>query len=275
MADKKHYRLFLASPGDVNDVRDAAEKVVKDLNISEKHGIHIDVIRWEDYDTPGFGRPQQVIFNNTLFEKTDLFVGILWSRTGTPSGKINPQTGKAYSGTLEEIDAALKLRQEGQISTTRFMLYFCSKPIPQDALIQSVKVDQFLKDLDRAKTILYKQFESVNQFKYEFRKNLEAAVKDLPLPSVRPSSVPFAETSNLGPIIFKKCNRVPQINDFWGFFQKSIKEQPKQPQFYFIHGEEQEGHESFIDRLMRTSAPPVSNRRRPKRRKASTTMVRI
>ncbi len=50
----------------------------------------------------------------------------------------------------------------------------------------------------------------------------------------------------------KMCNRDRQLNDFWYFFQAKSKECPNQPQFFFIHGDELEGHGSFIFRLKKT-----------------------
>ncbi|MCP4350668.1 MAG: toll/interleukin-1 receptor domain-containing protein [Desulfobacterales bacterium] len=48
------------------------------------------------------------------------------------------------------------------------------------------------------------------------------------------------------------CNRNRQVNDFRQFFQTKCKEYPNHPQFFFIHGNELEGHESFITRLKET-----------------------
>lgn len=58
--------------------------------------------------------------------------------------------------------------------------------------------------------------------------------------------------SDIGPLVSKMCNRDHHVNDFWNFFQTRCRECPNQPQFYFIHGDEYEGHGSFIQRLMKT-----------------------
>ncbi len=54
------------------------------------------------------------------------------------------------------------------------------------------------------------------------------------------------KTTKINRFHSKMCNRDRQVNDFWNFFQKKS---PKHPQFYFIHGDELEGHESLIIRL--------------------------
>lgn len=58
--------------------------------------------------------------------------------------------------------------------------------------------------------------------------------------------------SKLGPIVSKMVNRVLQVRTFWEFFLTQSKTFPKRPQFYFIHGNELAGHESFLERLMKT-----------------------
>jgi hypothetical protein len=55
-----------------------------------------------------------------------------------------------------------------------------------------------------------------------------------------------------GSIICKLCNRVPQVKRFLEFFLSKSQTYPKCPQFYFIHGDELAGHDSFLERLMRT-----------------------
>lgn len=58
--------------------------------------------------------------------------------------------------------------------------------------------------------------------------------------------------SKLGPIVGKMVNRVSQVKAFWEFFLTQSQKHPKRPQFYFIHGNELAGHESFLERLMKT-----------------------
>ncbi|NIM17310.1 MAG: hypothetical protein GTO45_35350, partial [Candidatus Aminicenantes bacterium] len=58
--------------------------------------------------------------------------------------------------------------------------------------------------------------------------------------------------TNLGPIVSKMCDRLTQVKDFLKFFQEKSGECPKRPQFYFIHGDELEGHESLLQVLINT-----------------------
>ena len=80
---------------------------------------------------------------------------------------------------------------------------------------------------------------------------VSAAVSNLKFPTGIPSTT-LKGKPKLGPIVSKMCNRIPQVNDFMKFFLEKSKKCPKRPQFYFIHGDELEGHESLLVRLMKT-----------------------
>lgn len=185
-SSKRHYRLFLASPADVIEERDSLEKVVNNFNLRNNKNIHIDVIRWENHALPDAGRPQAVIFENTDFQKTDIFVGILWSRMGTPTGQEDPATGQEYmSGTMEEIQQGLKLIEEGKLELGRFMLYFCTRPVPIDLADQASKVNDFKKWLDEGKSALKADYNTVEDFKLKFWQHFDEIIhKMVPTPSV-------------------------------------------------------------------------------------------
>ncbi len=66
----------------------------------------------------------------------------------------------------------------------------------------------------------------------------------------KPEEEPEEEPSKCGKLIPKLCNRNDQMLKFWRFFVKAANDCPTRPQFYFIHGDEGEGHESFITRMI-------------------------
>lgn len=114
-------QVFLASPSDVTEERLIVQNLVGELNrtVARELGVLLELIRWEDM-VPGPGRPEQVILDQAGIEHTDLFIGILWNRFGTP-------TGKAPSGTEEEFEVAYeawKARRKPHI-----MFYFCQPPV--------------------------------------------------------------------------------------------------------------------------------------------------
>lgn len=178
---KRHYRLFLASPGDVAEERDAVVEIVEEFNLRDDKGVHVDVIRWEKLATPDAGRPQENIFENTKFEKIEIFVGIFWSRMGTPSGAVDPDTDEEYpSGTMEEVKKAVRMMGTGKIKIGRLMLYFCERYVsPNMDLDQLKKVQDFKKEIDQDKLALWRSFTSLEDFKWKLRVDLEVVWKTL------------------------------------------------------------------------------------------------
>jgi hypothetical protein len=96
-------RVFLASPGDVREERDVAERVSADLNkiIGRHLQWQIDLHKWED-KSPSMGRPQSII--NPDVDQCDLFVGLLWEHWGHPTG--------IYSSGFEEEFERAKARYQ-------------------------------------------------------------------------------------------------------------------------------------------------------------------
>jgi hypothetical protein len=120
------YNLFLASPGDVSDERNIAKDVVDRINSIHDGKYRIFLKRWEDFFIPNVGRIQENVFRDTNFNSTDIFIGIFWSRVGTPSGAINPETGNEYEGgTIEEIEKILKMVKAKKVTTQVIDKGFC------------------------------------------------------------------------------------------------------------------------------------------------------
>ncbi len=92
---RKHYKVFIASPGDIETEREIVRKVCGELSknplYKKKLGIVLDAVGWEEV-FPQAGRSQKII--NRLVKDCDLFICIFHKRFGSP-------TGKEKSGTLE------------------------------------------------------------------------------------------------------------------------------------------------------------------------------
>ncbi|MDM8526385.1 hypothetical protein QUF80_23655 [Desulfococcaceae bacterium HSG8] len=54
-----------------------------------------------------------------------------------------------------------------------------------------------------------------------------------------------------GSLTPKMCNRDNETDVFWDFFINACKTRSGRPQFYFIHGDRGQGHESFITRMIK------------------------
>ena len=100
-------RIFISSPSDVQEERDALEKVItEDLQrtIGKQNGLHIEPLRWENIVRPGLGDIQRQV--SEQMGEYDIFIGIFWKRFGTP-------TATHESGSEQEFREAYKLMGRG------------------------------------------------------------------------------------------------------------------------------------------------------------------
>lgn len=117
----RNLRLFLASPGGLDDEREALFTLAEELNLSLRRiDWQIEVLGWENRGPAG-GRAQADI--NEDVDRAHVFCGVLGNRWGTP-------TGEATSGFAEEWDRSLaRFRQSGR---PHLWLFF--KDVPSDQL---------------------------------------------------------------------------------------------------------------------------------------------
>ncbi len=122
-------RVVVVSPGDVPKERDLVALVVDGLNrqIAPAHGCHLSLWRWEEDARSGLhlDGPQGLIDERMQIEESDVVVGMLWKRFGTP-------TSDAASGTEHELRKAWGSWSEN--GRPDVMLYFCQrKAFPKDS----------------------------------------------------------------------------------------------------------------------------------------------
>ncbi|MDE2660005.1 MAG: DUF4062 domain-containing protein [Acidobacteriota bacterium] len=160
--------IFLSSPSGL----DAERKVVRDValrlnsELGEVFGIHFDVIGWETHGRPGAGSSPQDVLNRQELDATDVFIGIMWDRYGTP-------TGRAGSGTQEEFDRALRQRDEREI-----FFYFKTEPVPPHEInVDQLKKVQKFKGSMKSAGVLYWDFRNVEDFKTYTRTHLIGLMK--------------------------------------------------------------------------------------------------
>jgi len=114
--------VFVASPDDVSEEREALEQVIRELNHlwSTSKSIRLELIRWETHAYPSVGVDAQAVINEQIGDSYDIFIGILWKKFGTP-------TDRACSGTEEEFNRAYERYKENP-SKLRIMFYFKTAP---------------------------------------------------------------------------------------------------------------------------------------------------
>ncbi len=116
------YGILIASPADVVKERQAIPEVIHSWNAvnSRRYGVMLEPVLWETHASPEMGDRPQSIINRQLFKDCDILIGTFWTRLGT-------HTGKAESGTVEEIEEFRKVGKP-------VLLYFSSVPVVPDSV---------------------------------------------------------------------------------------------------------------------------------------------
>ncbi len=165
------FKIFLASPGDTEAERLAAEEVVDEINksIGSRDNFRLELLKWENDTYPSVGEDGQAVINKQIGSDYQIFVGIMWKKFGSP-------TKRAGSGTEEEFQLAYDRYTDKK--DIQIMFYFNTSPIPQDAdLMQAQKVKDFKKKIEDLGAY-HKPFDSSKDFEKKLRMDLTRYVKD-------------------------------------------------------------------------------------------------
>ena len=136
--DAKVFKILIASPGDVEEERDAIPEVIARWNNTnaETNKVVLLPVKWETHSAPLLGDRPQGIINDQLVKSCDMAIGVFWTRLGSP-------TGVSESGTAEEIE------------------WFIDNGKPVMAYFSSRQVDPSTLDLDQYKAL--KEFQKKMQ----------------------------------------------------------------------------------------------------------------
>lgn len=139
MAEVTRVRVFVASPGDVQDEREQLVSVVDELNrsLGENAGFSLELVRWETHVYPSMGPIEPNILRQV--GDYDILVGIMWNRFGTP-------TETAGSGTEQEFRDAYKRWLEDR--KPHIMFYFCKVPAYFDTVEEAEQRQKVLRFRD-------------------------------------------------------------------------------------------------------------------------------
>ncbi|MCE7568153.1 hypothetical protein LZS85_18645 [Aliivibrio fischeri] len=115
--------VFVASPGDVSDERNALESVVNELNRtwSRTLNLRLELVKWESDVYPNFGAYSQDVINKQINDNYDVFIAMFWSKVGSP-------TDVADSGTIEEFNRAYQ-KYTDDPNSVDIMVYFKDQAI--------------------------------------------------------------------------------------------------------------------------------------------------
>lgn len=165
------YKVFLASPGDVKEERTIVKKAIDTYNqIHSCDNIKLELLCWEDSTHPSFGDYPQDVVNSQIGDDYDVFIGILWTRFGTP-------TPKYESGTEEEFYRAYERYKNGGVE---LMVYRKDERVSPSRIDveQLQKVNNFTSEVGKLGGY-YFTFTGKEHFQEIFLKHLEGVVRGL------------------------------------------------------------------------------------------------
>jgi hypothetical protein len=162
------FQILLASPSDVVEEQALVEGAIKDWNV--QHGdsaqARVELMNWRTHAHPESGKRAQALINRQFADRADIVLAIFWRRLGSP-------TGKAPSGTVEEIERA-------QGRGKKVMVYFSQRPgmekEPLDSREQA-RMERFRRKLGR--NTLYGIYGSEREFEIAVRKDLALVMREV------------------------------------------------------------------------------------------------
>ena len=141
--------VFVSSPNDVAEERRVLDEIVDSINRSDGKagGFRLELFKWEDDVTPQIGpKPQKVVDQQT--PEYDVYLGIMSTRFGTPTGRYGSGTEKEFK------DALRKWKKAGSPWIT---FYFNDAPAVSrkpDEARQFVRVCELREDLESKGIVL-------------------------------------------------------------------------------------------------------------------------
>jgi len=162
------FRVLLAAPSDVTVEHELVADAINDWNV--QHGdnarARVELMSWRTHAHPEAGRRPQALINRQFADRADVVIAIFWRRLGSP-------TGKAASGTVEEIERA---QRRGK----KVMVYFSQRPgtgeISPDTR-ELARMERFRRTLGR--NALYGTYSNIREFEAAVRKDLALVMREV------------------------------------------------------------------------------------------------
>ncbi|KAF0115431.1 MAG: hypothetical protein FD163_2114 [Hyphomonadaceae bacterium] len=158
------FRVMIAFPSDVTELRDIAREVINDWNnIHSKEKIVVLLpVDWITHSAPELGGRAQGIINEKVLSDCDLLVGIFHNRIGSP-------TSKEVSGSVEEIKEHHGLGKPA-------MVYFSTESVNARD-VDKAQLDSVLafEKWCQSKGITH-NFDSQDRFREDFNRHLSLTI---------------------------------------------------------------------------------------------------
>jgi hypothetical protein len=196
-------KILVASPSDVPEERQAIPEVIYTWNSlhSEDFGVVLLPVKWETHAAPEMGGRPQGILGDQIVDTCDLLVGTFWTRIGT-------NTGKAVSGTVEEVDTFRR-------SQKPVMLYFSSRDV-DPTKIDLVQYEQLSKYKDECfEDGIVWEYSNIEELKAKLTGHLTKTVKKLlKLPKLSFQDVSLEENRGKKSMVFDEGEFASKIADW-------------------------------------------------------------
>lgn len=173
MISKEHIvRIFVASPCDVSEERNCLKRIIQEMNVllSRILKLRLELVCSDTHVRPGFGSDPQDVINTQIGDEYEIFIGIMWSRFGTP-------TARDESGTHEEFMRAYN-RYKANPSNVHMMLYFRNSDVPMERVnkTQLRKVRSFKSAVGKMGGF-YREYNDILQFEQLVKLHLAEEVQ--------------------------------------------------------------------------------------------------
>lgn len=162
------FRILLAAPSDVAGERELVARIIDDWNA--QHGdafkARAELMNWRTHAHPETGKRPQALINRQFADRADIVLAIFWRRFGTP-------TGKASSGTVEEIERAVRRGK-------KVMVYFSQRPALAATSADKREEKQVMRFREKfGRTALYSTYDDTQEFVAAVRKDLALVLREV------------------------------------------------------------------------------------------------
>jgi len=207
MNNIRQLNVFIGSPNDCKKEREAIAEYVEKYNYTiERIGLQLKPSSWDINPFLGAGRAQERILEEGV-NPADICIFLFWSRIGTDAGK-----GK--TGTVEELERALKLNSENQ--KPEILLFFKTAPISYDSDPEQFKAVRDLKNkLEKEKKLAFRNFEKPEELEIFIFQALSSIINNIEVDET-------IKIDNSG--ILKERKLKPELNEGHIPWQEKIKD---------------------------------------------------
>lgn len=167
--DLRGLSVFVASPGGLEAERKQFFEILSKFNANDAHESNLSFIpQGHELAYPGAGRPQGLI--NDQVRASDYCVVVFWDKWGMPTSNGGPYS----SGTEEEYEVAVACLEDPDAPMRDVVVLFKGVEDRQmsDPGAQLQKILDFKKKLESERRILYRTFDTLDEFADELRRLL-------------------------------------------------------------------------------------------------------